>query len=108
LLAEAGFTDLALDVIAIHSVVDGPESVAQILPAVFTLEPLVEAELLAREAFESLREFEMRFHAGELRVDGMFGLLVVTGTAAQPPPPGIQRRWPLPRWSFARSRRQTS
>jgi ubiquinone/menaquinone biosynthesis C-methylase UbiE len=80
LLAEAGFTDLALDVIAIHSVVDGPESVAQILPAVSTLEPLVEAQALTLEAFESLREFEMRFHADELQVDGMFGLLVVTGT----------------------------
>jgi ubiquinone/menaquinone biosynthesis C-methylase UbiE len=82
LLTEAGFTDLALDVIAIHSVVDGPESLAGMLPAVSTLEPLVEDKLLTREAFESLSEFEMRFHAGELQVDGMFGLLVVTGTTA--------------------------
>lgn len=82
LLAEAGFTDLALDVIAIHSVVDGPDSVAPVLPAVSTLEPLVEAKLLTREAFESLSEFEQRFQAGLLQVDGMFGLLVVTGTAA--------------------------
>ena len=82
LLADAGFTNLALDVIAIHSVIDGPESIAQTLQAVSTFEPLVAANLLRREAFEAVRDFEQRFHAGELQVDGMLGVLVVTGTAS--------------------------
>ncbi len=81
LLVEAGFTELALDVIALHSVIDGPESVAQTLQAVSTFEPLVEANLLRREAFEAVREFESRYYAGDLQVDGMLGLLLVSGAA---------------------------
>jgi hypothetical protein len=81
MLADAGFSDLVLDVVAIHSVIDGVESVAEVVPAVATLEPLVEAGLLTRDAFEAVREFAERFREGELQVDGLLGLLVVSSAA---------------------------
>jgi SAM-dependent methyltransferase len=81
MLADAGFSDLVLDVVAIHSVIDGVESVAEVVPGVATLEPLVEAGLLTRDAFEAVREFAERFREGELQVDGLLGLLVVSGAA---------------------------
>ena len=42
MLAEAGFTDLALDVVAIHSAIDGTDSAADVVSGVAMLEPLVE------------------------------------------------------------------
>jgi SAM-dependent methyltransferase len=81
MLADAGFADLALDVVTIHSAIDGTDSVFDVVPAVATLEPLVAAGLLTRDAFEALREFEERFQTGELQVDGLLAQLVVSGTA---------------------------
>ena len=81
MLDDAGFTALALDVLAIHSVIDGTDSVAEVVPQVATLEPLVEAGLLTREAFEAVREFVRRFREGELQVDGVLGIFVVSGAA---------------------------
>jgi hypothetical protein len=52
-----------------------------VVPGVATLEPLVEAGLLTRDAFEAVREFAERFREGELQVDGLLGLLVVSGAA---------------------------
>jgi SAM-dependent methyltransferase len=81
MLADAGFTDLGLDVVVIHSVIDGTDSVAEVVPGVPTLEPLVEAGLLTREAFEAVGEFAERFRDGELQVDGLLGFFVVSGAA---------------------------
>jgi SAM-dependent methyltransferase len=81
MLADAGFTDLALDVVAIHSAIDGTDSVLDVVPRVATLEPLVAAGLVTRDAFDAVREFEGRFQTGELQVDGLLGLLVVSAAA---------------------------
>ena len=42
MLEEAAFTDLALDVVAIHSAIDGTDSAADVVSGVAMLEPLVE------------------------------------------------------------------
>jgi SAM-dependent methyltransferase len=81
MLAEAGFSDLALDVVAIHTVIDGGDSVPEVIGGVAMLEPLVDPGFLTREAFEAAREFAQRFESGELEVDGLLGLLVVSGAA---------------------------
>jgi ubiquinone/menaquinone biosynthesis C-methylase UbiE len=81
MLAEAGFTELALDVVALHTAVDGGDSVTEILGSVAMLEPAVEAVLLSRETFDELSEFAARFERGEIRVDGLLGSLVVSGAA---------------------------
>ena len=81
ILAETGFTELALDLVAIHSVIDGTNTVAKVLPAVATLEPLIEAGLLTRDAFEAVRVFDERFRDGDLKVEGVLGMFVVSGAA---------------------------
>lgn len=81
MLANAGFTELALDVVAIHTLIDGGESVREVVGAVAMFEPLVDAGLLRREAFEAVREFTERYDRGEFQVDGLLALLVVSGAA---------------------------
>ena len=81
LFADAGFSDLALDVMVLHSIVDGVQSIAQLLPAVENLEPLVEAGLLAPQLYEGIRDYDRAFRSGELQVTGMFGSFVVSGAA---------------------------
>lgn len=81
MLGNAGFTDLELDVVAIHSVIDGSDSVSEVIGGVAALERLVDAGLLTREAFEAVREFAERFERGELQVDGLLGSLLVSGAA---------------------------
>lgn len=81
MLAETGFTELALDLVVIHSVIDGTDTVANVLPAVATLEPLIEAGLLTRDAFEAVRVFDERFRDGKLKVEGVLVMFVVSGAA---------------------------
>jgi ubiquinone/menaquinone biosynthesis C-methylase UbiE len=81
MLANAGFTELSLDVIAIHTVIDGGESIGEVTGAIAMLEQLVDAGLLRREAFEAVRDFVDRSDRGELQVDGLLGTLIVSGAA---------------------------
>ncbi|HEY8775537.1 MAG TPA: methyltransferase domain-containing protein [Gaiellaceae bacterium] len=81
LLAEAGFADLALDVVAIHSVLDGADSVSQVTGSMAMLERLADAGLISRTVFDDLHDFVERFERGELEVDGLLGSLVVSGAA---------------------------
>jgi SAM-dependent methyltransferase len=81
LLQDAGFRDLAVDVVALHTSVDGGESVRQILGGMAMLDRLFDAGLISAEIRDDLREYGDRFERGELRVDGLLGTLVVSGAA---------------------------
>jgi SAM-dependent methyltransferase len=81
LLSEAGFADLALDVVAIHSVLDGAESVSQVIGSTAMLQRLADAGLISRAVFDDLRDYGERFERGELEVDGLLGSLLVSGAA---------------------------
>jgi SAM-dependent methyltransferase len=82
LLRDAGFADLALDAVVVHTLVDGTESVSDVVGGLTMIEPLVGAGLLRQEAFDSIREFAGRFERGEIELDGMLVSLVVSGAAA--------------------------
>lgn len=80
LLAEARFHDLAFDVVVLHSFIDGRET-ADILGAMELLEQLADAGLMDKRSVEEVREFSDRFERGELEVDAVLALLIVSGEA---------------------------
>ena len=81
LLLDAGFSDLALELMSLHSAIDGIESITQMLGDVERLEPLVEAGFLAPQVYEEFREFDRGFRSGELAVAAMLCFFVVSGSA---------------------------
>jgi SAM-dependent methyltransferase len=81
LLADAGFTDLMLEAIAIHSAVDGGDSVSETIGGMAMLEQLVSAGLISADVFEDVRAWVERYERGELVVDGLLGSLLVSGAA---------------------------
>ena len=81
LLADGGFSDLALDLVALHSAIDGVESITQMLGPVEALEPLVAAGLLTPEVYEEIVEYDRGVRSGELQVTGLLCLFVVSGAA---------------------------
>jgi SAM-dependent methyltransferase len=81
LLRNAGFGELALDVIAIHSLIDGRESIAEIIAGMATLKLAAEQGLISQAVYEDVRDYAERFERGELEVDGLLPTLLVSGTA---------------------------
>ena len=81
LLLDAGFTDLALDVVTIHSVIDGPQSIVEIIAGMATLERVAAEGLIGQAVYEDVRDYVERFERGELQVDGLLATLLVSGTA---------------------------
>ncbi|CAN5158119.1 hypothetical protein BH18ACT12_BH18ACT12_24180 [soil metagenome] len=81
LLADAGFTELMLEAVAIHTAIDGAESVSETIGGMAMVEQLVEAGLISSDVFEDLRAWVERFERGELVVDGRLCSLVVSGAA---------------------------
>jgi SAM-dependent methyltransferase len=80
LLAKAGFDGLALDVVALHTLIDGAET-TDVIGAMETLEQLANAGLISKSVFVDVRDYTERFECGELEVDGLLALLVVSGHA---------------------------
>jgi SAM-dependent methyltransferase len=81
LLADAGFTDLMLEAVAIHTVIDGGDSVTETIGGMAMVEQLVDAGLISADVFEDVRAWAERFERGELVVDGLLGSLLVSGAA---------------------------
>jgi SAM-dependent methyltransferase len=81
LLLDAGFADLALDVVAIHSVIDGPQSIVEIIAGMATLERVATEGLIGQAVYEDVRDYVERFERRELQVDGLLATLLVSGTA---------------------------
>jgi SAM-dependent methyltransferase len=81
LLRDAGFRDLALDVVAIHSLIDGRQSIAEIIGAMVTLELVAQQGLISQAVYEDVRDYADRFERDELEVDGLLNTLLVSGTA---------------------------
>jgi hypothetical protein len=81
LLLDAGFMDLALDVVTIQSVIDGPQSIVEIIAGMATLERVAAEGLIGQAVYEDVRDYVERFERGELQVDGLLATLLVSGMA---------------------------
>ena len=79
LLREAGFSDLAVDVIVAHSVVVGRAPIRRVIPDQ-ALDHLEAAGLVSRELAGEARSYLARIDSGEQDFEGMEAALVVSGS----------------------------
>jgi SAM-dependent methyltransferase len=80
LLLSAGFSDIAVDAVTLHSIVDGRQSVSEIIAAMPMLEQLAAHGLISPTVLDDLRAYSEQFERGELEIDGLLGMLVVSGS----------------------------
>jgi ubiquinone/menaquinone biosynthesis C-methylase UbiE len=80
-LAESGFTDVAFDVVTLHTAVDDAAVFRQMLnPRVF-LQRLEEAKLLAPDTLAAIRDFVARYENGELDLEFLLAAFIGSGAA---------------------------
>lgn len=80
LVRDAGFTDLRLEVIVLHSAVDGGD-VRQVIGGPEVIDELERQQLVSAQAIADAREFVARYDRGEADVEIMLSLFVASGAA---------------------------
>jgi SAM-dependent methyltransferase len=81
LLTDFSFTDVAFDVVTLHSALDDATALRQMLnPAVF-LQQLEEANLVASETLTGIREFVARYESGDLQLEFLFAAFIASAAA---------------------------
>jgi SAM-dependent methyltransferase len=81
LLTESGFTDVAFDVVTLHTAVDDATAMRQTLNPTVFLQRLEEAKLLAPETLANVREFVARYESGELQLEFLLAVFIASGAA---------------------------
>lgn len=79
LLAEAGFSEIAVDMVAAHSVVVGREAIRGVIPDQ-ALDHLEASGAISPELAATAREYLARVDSGEVSYEGMTSYLVVSGS----------------------------
>jgi ubiquinone/menaquinone biosynthesis C-methylase UbiE len=81
LLAAAGFTDVAFDVVTLHTAVDDATALRQMLNPTVFLQQLEEADLLAPDTLAGVRDFVTRYESGELQLEFLLVAFIASGAA---------------------------
>jgi ubiquinone/menaquinone biosynthesis C-methylase UbiE len=81
LLAAAGFTDVAFNVVTLHTAVDDATALRRMLNPTVFLQQLEEADLVAPETLASIREFLARYERGELQLEFLLAVFIASGAA---------------------------
>lgn len=81
LLTESGFTDVAFDVVTLHTAVDDAAVLRKMLNPTVFLQRLEEADLLAADTLAAIRDFVARYERGELQVEFLLAAFIASGAA---------------------------
>jgi ubiquinone/menaquinone biosynthesis C-methylase UbiE len=79
LLADAGFSDLEVDVVVAHSVLVGRETIARVIP-VQVLEGMEESGIVPPDLAATARDFFTRLDSADAANDAMMSFVVVSGS----------------------------
>jgi ubiquinone/menaquinone biosynthesis C-methylase UbiE len=80
-LVEAGFTDIAFDVVTLHTAVDDAAALRRMLNPTVFLQELEEAAVLAPETLAAIRDFVGRYESGELQLEFLSAAFIASGAA---------------------------
>lgn len=79
LLADAGFSGIAIDAVITHSVLVGRDAIRRVIP-IQALDHMEAVGVISPELAATARDYVARLDSGEKSFDGMYTFLVVSGT----------------------------
>ena len=81
LLADFGFTDVAFDVVTLHTAVDDAAALRQMLNSTVFFQRLEESKLVEADTLAAIRDFVARYESGEVRVQFLVAAFIASGAA---------------------------
>jgi SAM-dependent methyltransferase len=81
LLTDFGFTDVAFDVVTLHTAVDDATALRQMLNPTVFLQQLEEANVVTGDTLASIRKFVAQYESGDIRLEFLLAAFMASAAA---------------------------